>query len=134
MIKSKRIRHDVKKLFPKIPEVFRRHPEVVAAYLFGSYARDEEGPLSDVDIAYLFDPKVFNPKDYLDLDLQIDVELSETLRTDEVDCKLLNKSPIGFQYEVISKGKLIYCCDENIKEEYEKSIIKSFSSTARKER
>ncbi len=76
MIKLRRIRHDVKRLFPKIPEVFRRHPEVVAAYLFGSYAKGEAGPLSDVDIAYLFDPKAFNPHDYLDLDLQIDVEIS----------------------------------------------------------
>ncbi|MBI2877260.1 MAG: nucleotidyltransferase domain-containing protein [Candidatus Tectomicrobia bacterium] len=126
MIKLNRIRHDVKRLFPKIPQVFSRHPEVAVAYLFGIYARDEEGPLSDVDIAYFFDPKVFNPKDYLDLDLQIDVEISETLHTNEVDCKLLNISSIKFQYNVITKGKLIYCYKYEVKDQYEKYVREVF--------
>lgn len=132
MIKLKRIRHDVKRLFPKISEVFRKHPEVAVAYLFGSYARGEEGPLSDVDIAYLFDPKAFKSHDYLDLDLQIDVELSETLHTDEVDCKLLNRAPLEFQYEVITQGQLIYCRDVKLKEHYERSVKEAFFKQQRK--
>jgi len=129
MIKFKPIQHDVKKLFPKIPQVLSWYPEVVAAYLFGSYANGQESPLSDVDIAYLFDPRMFNPHDYLDLDLQIDVELSQALQTDEVDCKLLNKAPLEFQYEVITEGKLIYCQDEQLRERYEQAIRQTFADS-----
>lgn len=122
MIKLKTIQHDVRRLFPKIAEVLDRHPEVFAAYLFGSYAQGTEGPLSDVDIAYVFDPKAFRQRDHLYLDLQIDAELSQALHTDEVDCKLLNKAPLEFQYEVINHGKLIYCRDEKLKAQYERSV------------
>lgn len=127
MIKFKPIQHDVKRRFRKIPEVLSRHPEVIVAYLFGSYAKGEETPLSDIDIAYLFAPKAFRSLDYLALDLQIDVELSQVLQTDEVDCKLLNKAPLEFQYEVVTQGKLIFCRDEKLRESYERSVRLAFA-------
>jgi uncharacterized protein len=38
-----------------LAELFEREPDVVAAYLFGSQARGEAGPLSDVDLAVWLD-------------------------------------------------------------------------------
>ena len=125
MIKTKPIRHDVRRLIPKLEEVFRRHPEVVAVYLFGSYARREEGPLSDVDIAYLFSS---NAKEDIELDLLLCAEISKTLRTDEADCYLLNKAPLKFQYEVITTGKLIYCRDEGLRKSYEERVKREYEA------
>jgi predicted nucleotidyltransferase len=34
-----------------LAELFEREPDVVAAYLFGSQARGDAGPLSDADLA-----------------------------------------------------------------------------------
>ena len=38
-----------------LAELFERQPDVVAAYLFGSQARGDAGPLSDVDSAVWLD-------------------------------------------------------------------------------
>ena len=46
----------VKKMIPKIRAVLTRQP-VVRAWLFGSYSRGEETPLSDVDIMVQYDDK-----------------------------------------------------------------------------
>ena len=40
-----------------LSEAFERHG-VVLAYLYGSQARGDAGPLSDVDVAVLFSPDV----------------------------------------------------------------------------
>lgn len=37
----------------KLAQVFTRHPEVMAVYLFGSYAEGRERPDSDIDLAIL---------------------------------------------------------------------------------
>ena len=46
-------------------DFFAVEPHVSVAYLFGSYARDQAGPLSDVDIAVPLDDGVAEA-DYLD--------------------------------------------------------------------
>ena len=126
MIKLKRIEHDVRKRFPKVAEVLSKYPEVVVAYVFGSYAKGDTGPLSDVDIAYLLDQPLDEKKDYLKLDLRISAEIAIALGTDEVDCYLLNKAPLPFQYEVITTGKVIYCRDPSLKEQYESKVKKAY--------
>lgn len=39
----------------RIVEEIREHPKVAAIFLFGSWARGEQMPISDVDIAVLLD-------------------------------------------------------------------------------
>ena len=126
MIKLKRIEHDVRKRFPKIAEVLSKYPEVVVAYVFGSYAKGDVGPLSDVDIAYLFDPTFFEKPDHLKLDLRISAEIAMALGTDEVYCYLLSKAPLPFQHEVITTGKVIYCRDPSLKERYERGVKEAY--------
>ena len=57
--------------------------EVVFGYLFGSYARDEAGVNSDVDIA------LYLKSTDLDTQLQVNYELSKLLKKD-VDLVVLN--------------------------------------------
>jgi len=45
------------RLLEKLRKIFTRYPEVSVAYLYGSYARGEEGPLSDIDIAIVMKSK-----------------------------------------------------------------------------
>lgn len=45
----------------------KRNPEIIKAYLFGSYAKGNEGPDSDMDIAIIFE-------DFSDsFDMQVDL-------------------------------------------------------------
>ena len=48
---------DLKPYRQALDEAFERHG-VLLAYLYGSQARGEAGPLSDVDVAVLFGPNV----------------------------------------------------------------------------
>lgn len=46
---------DLEQYQPALEETFERH-DAVLAYLYGSQARGDAGPLSDVDVAVLFGP------------------------------------------------------------------------------
>lgn len=63
-----------------ITQVMQHHP-VQQAFLFGSQAHGTAGPLSDIDIAVLFDPTCDTDK----AESQLFAELSQTLRTDNID-------------------------------------------------
>jgi len=108
----------------RLRRLFRRFPEVKIAYLFGSHAKGNTGPLSDIDIAYVFDPRI---KETLYRDLELEASISKVLGIDNVDCYLLNKMPLQFQYEVITTGKVIYVEDDSFRKRYEERIKKAFS-------
>jgi predicted nucleotidyltransferase len=45
-------------IIEQLRALFAPMPEVRFAYLFGSHARDDAGPLSDLDIAVFLSPEV----------------------------------------------------------------------------
>ncbi|WP_346297600.1 nucleotidyltransferase domain-containing protein [Geoglobus acetivorans] len=42
---------ELNRILPEIIETIKTHPDVIAIYLFGSQAKGDQTPLSDVDIA-----------------------------------------------------------------------------------
>lgn len=124
MIKFKRLEPEIGERLRRFPLIFSEYSEVVVVYLFGSFAKGEIKPLSDIDIAYLLDPQPL--EDYLDKDLGLQAAIIRALGTDEVDCYLLNKAPLPFQYEVIQTGKVIYCRDFLAKKRYETLIRQAY--------
>ena len=85
--------------------------QIVAFYLFGSYAAGRPTPLSDIDIAVLFDNTI--KKDNLfDEKLCLLVELSIIFGTDNLDLVILNEAPAGLGYRIIKNGKLLFLRNE----------------------
>lgn len=75
---------------------------VIAAYLYGSFAADEQHPKSDVDIAIYF-------KDYpLKKLLEISRRIQEIDIERRFDIKALNEADARFQFRVIQHGKVLY--------------------------
>jgi predicted nucleotidyltransferase len=106
MIKRERLPYDVRARLPRIAQHFRDDPRVVAVYLFGSFARGDEGPLSDVDIAVLLDPGT--PRaDRWPLTLDYLVEINRLLGTDEISFVLLNDAPLTMRYEIIRTATIL---------------------------
>ena len=98
----------------KIPDVItkiKKDTDVIALYVFGSVVESNLKPLSDLDFAILLsDSLERNDRFYKSIDL---IGLfNETLKTDEVDMVILNDDPVGFAFNIVNTGKLLYCRDQ----------------------
>lgn len=106
---------EIKKLL--IP-VWEKHPEVIAAYLFGSRVGDEVSPLSDYDFAVMLEDGEKN--NWLDRKFILYSDICRVLKTDKVDVVVLNvlKNEI-IAYDVLTKGVLLYDSDSDKRIEFE---------------
>jgi uncharacterized protein len=89
-----------------LAEFFERQPDVVAAYLFGSQARGEAGPLSDVDLAVWLNDHL-EPDRRLSRQLALSAQAASLLGTDEVELVVLNGAPPLLAQRVIRDGELL---------------------------
>lgn len=90
----------------EIKGVFEADKEVKLAYLFGSRASGETGPLSDYDFAVYLDSK--DSKRNFNKKIELQNNISKILKTDNVDIVVLDntKAP-ELKYSIITIGKLI---------------------------
>ncbi|MDQ3032418.1 MAG: nucleotidyltransferase domain-containing protein [Myxococcota bacterium] len=81
-----------------------REPRLIAAWLFGSAARDASRPDSDVDVAILGGDAAAGTLDDLRLDLQAD--LSAVIGRD-VDLVVIDRAPADLVHRVLRDGMLV---------------------------
>lgn len=91
---------------PAISAALAQQGDVVAAYLFGSLARSQTGPLSDVDIAVLLTPDL-GEEAAVERQLDLMVTLDD-LDPREVQVTLLNHTSLTLAYQVVRDGILLY--------------------------
>ncbi len=96
---------------PDVADYLANIPQIISAYLFGSYAKGEQDQISDVDIALLFQPDL-SDEEMAKLELSIWQKLAAILCTDEIDVLVLNQAPLVMQFEIIRTGKRI-CNNDN---------------------
>lgn len=90
----------------KLTEFFSNRKDIAFAYLFGSMARNQARPLSDIDIAVYLE----NTSPDMDLfqeRLELLHQLFALLGTEKVDLILLNNSPIELSYRILKSGRLV---------------------------
>jgi predicted nucleotidyltransferase len=89
----------------KIAGYFAAKPEVVAVYLFGSYARGREKDLSDIDLGILLE------RDFLyaqnDLRTTYLIDLARILRKD-LHIVIMNSAGEGILAQIFKHGKCIF--------------------------
>ena len=87
----------------RIVAYFAGNKAVKFAYLFGSYAKGQAGPLSDFDLAIYLD----NRLDFFTAKLKYLEELYRLMKNERCDLVVLNKAPLLLQYEIIRHGKVL---------------------------
>ncbi|GAB4578344.1 MAG: hypothetical protein Fur0022_10790 [Anaerolineales bacterium] len=101
-----------------------KQPDVVAAYLFGSVAREQANTMSDVDIAILFQQGL-DEETALERQLAILLAL-ETMADREVQVTVLNRVAPFFAFQVIKEGKRLYERDKAERVEFEVRVMKDY--------
>ncbi len=109
---------------PELDEVLKEI-RLVVAYLFGSQARGQARPVSNVDIAVYLNEGLKKGERF-DLKLRLIGDLSVILQTDGVDLLLLRDLPLFFQYRIVREGKLIFCKDELQRIRFEFRVMSLF--------
>jgi len=100
----------MKTIQAKVTEYFSTKQDVMAVYLYGSYASGNQTAKSDVDLGIILDPEKCNPSIFSEKGNQLMLELSRILRK-EVHVVLLNYAGEGLLQQVLKRGELIYIHD-----------------------
>lgn len=106
-----------------IVKYFSQDEEVMLAYLYGSYAKGNADIRSDVDIALLVRQK---PRLITKKEIAYALEIENIIKNTEVDVRILNDSPLAFQYQVVKKGRLIFCRNQRLRVRYESNLINEY--------
>ncbi|MEZ0537165.1 nucleotidyltransferase domain-containing protein [Caldicellulosiruptoraceae bacterium PP1] len=99
--------------------------KIIVAYLFGSVAQKKYGPLSDIDIAVLFNNKLTN-QEIDNFEEEIYSKLTTLLKTEEIDLIVLNKAPLSVQYGVIKNKEIIYFSDMTQVVDYQTKLLLTY--------
>lgn len=102
--------------------------EVVLAYLYGSQARGDSGPLSDVDIAVGFAPHV-SPADRFDRVLRLNVELGDLLRRPDVATVDVSGASPLLRHRIYLHGHLLHCPDDRVRVRFATTALRDYVDT-----
>jgi hypothetical protein len=115
---------------PLLPERFSVFPEIVAVYLFGSFARGNPRKGSDVDIAVLTRKRASTSgrhgsrsrADYIGT-------AAKVLGTDRVDVVVLNEATVVLRHEVFRDGKLLFVRNRDFLSRFRVSSSREYLDT-----
>lgn len=82
----------------------RQDPDVLAVLLYGSQARGDAGPRSDVDLCLVLDP-AFSPE-------AVPAKGATYLHPD-LDVRIFTALPLAVRRRVLREGKILYARDED---------------------
>ncbi|VVB96941.1 Nucleotidyltransferase domain protein [uncultured archaeon] len=102
-----------------IKRILEKEPDVLFAYLFGSYAKGIQNERSDIDIAiFLREPCLLERDPLYPSRLAIKIERA-LAGNKTVDLRVLNDSTLRFKSQVLRYGKLLHSKDEMKRIEFE---------------
>lgn len=117
----------IEALLPALREACNRY-EVALAYLYGSQARGQTGPLSDVDIAILFQSEAPKPQRVERLPHFTSEAMRIFKRPDVFVVDLADATPL-LRYQVYHDGSLLFCMDEPLRVKFMVEALRDYEDT-----
>jgi predicted nucleotidyltransferase len=112
---------DMKARLEKFLLKVRDDPEILAIFLFGSAARGEQGPTSDVDTCLMFAPGI---SDRLHMAQKRLDYMSEA--PDGLDIQVFQLLPLYIRHRILKEGKVLFCREEDALYDIAFATIKAF--------
>jgi hypothetical protein len=111
-----------KQIIQQISSFLEQHPEIIFAYLHGSFLTHNH--FHDIDLAlYLFQ----SPPSYLEYEISLEAECILSLPLSaEIDIRVLNGAPLYFRFSVIKEGEILFCKDETILSDFREETIRDY--------
>ncbi len=81
---------------------------VSLVYLFGSYAENKSGPLSDVDIGIVFFSDFLLPRDCRKIYNELYDVFTDVFSGENIDIVFLQKAGLELCFDVITHGRILY--------------------------
>jgi len=100
--------------------------DVVVVYLFGSSARRETKPLSDIDIALLLNDNFDEQNNEQSIEARILIDAMKMMETEKIDMINLNHAPLHIRYGVLKDRKILYCSDHTKRVDFETSVVMEY--------
>lgn len=113
-------------VFNRLKNYFADRPDVVAAILFGSAAREEARPDSDIDIGVLLTREA--TKQGIDHSRLI-ADIMGVLKRNDVDVVILNRASPLLLHRVVRDGHVIYASDHGALAEFTIRAIQQYEDT-----
>ena len=120
-----KLQNNVLERLPEIIQAVKMRPEAMALYSFGSVAKKELKPLSDLDFAILLSGQL-NRKQRFKKHLGLIGIFNNIFRTDEIDLTILNDAAFRFCFVVLKTGKLLYCKNKVELIDFRDQVIKNY--------
>lgn len=112
-----------------LADVLERDARIVFAYLFGSAARRQLTPLSDVDVAVYLD----DPAQAANTRLDILGRVIGHLRTDRVDVVVLNMAPTALAGRILLEREVLLDRRPAVRHRFESLTLREFHDFRRLE-
>ena len=98
-------------LLGEIGEVLATYPQIELGYVHGSFVGRRY--FRDIDIAVNLSEPSLQSYESFRFAMRVGTDVEKAIQPRyEADVKILNGSPIAFQFEVIKKGRLVYVRSE----------------------
>ena len=91
------------RIVERLSEALATREEILETYLFGSHARGEARPDSDIDVAVYIDEALADDGHW-GYRAELTTELMVALGSNEIDVVVLNKAPILLYHRVLRDG------------------------------
>lgn len=111
-------------LLGRVRYVLCQAEDVLFAYLYGSRARGEGLPASDLDVAVYLRPSGI--KQYVRREKELTALFVSHFHTDQVDLRILNAMPLLLKYRILKVGILIHSRNELRRSEFETKVMLKF--------